>query len=134
MKKSLLFLSLLLFASCEEMTDTDFSMASPSLVIDSYLYSSKGKQIIELSTSSRSHESEILKFTETKIYVTDTSNNVFKFIEEKNLISNTRRFTCNNFTAEAGETYTLTIIYNGQTFIVSEKTLNEPSIIQIIDF
>ena len=134
MKKLLLF-SILLFVSCEEVLDADLSSTTPGQAIEASINWIKGAsvniQTIKLLTPTGCYESEILKFTGAKVYVTDSSKNVFKFIEKTNLISNTRRFTCNNFFPAIGETYALTIIYNGQTYKASEKVLVEPSIIQI---
>jgi hypothetical protein len=135
MKKSLLFLLILLFVSCKEVINKNLSTNSSKLVIEASFGWIKGAsgnlQTIKMLKSYGYYESEILKFTGAKVYLTDTSMNVFKFIEETNLISNTRRFTCNNFIPSIGETYVLTIIYNGQTYTASEKLLVESSIIQV---
>lgn len=135
MKKLLLFLSIILFASCEEVVNVDLSTAAPRLVIEASINWKKGTsgnvQTIKLSTTTGYYQNEIPKVTGATVFVTNSSNTVFNFIEETSPNTSTGKYTCNNFSPVIDETYFLTILYNGQTYTASEKLLATPSITDV---
>ncbi len=135
MKNLILFFSLLLLVSCEDVIDVDLDTEAPRLVIDANINWEKGTsgnvQTINLSTSTGFYNNEIPKVTGATVFVTNTSNTTFTFSEEMNPIASTGRYTCNNFIPIIGETYYLTVIYNGQSYSANEKLLATPEIIDI---
>lgn len=121
----------MLFVSCEEVIDVDLSTAPPRLVIDASINWQKGtsgnQQIISLTTTTGYFQNEIPKVSGASVFVTNSTNTVFNF-EELKTGSPTGKYICNNFEPVIGETYILTVIYNGQTYKASEKLLPTPSI------
>ncbi|WP_445737601.1 DUF4249 domain-containing protein [Mariniflexile sp.] len=134
MKKLLLLLSIIFLNSCEEVIDVDLTTSASRLVIDASINWEKGTsgniQTIRISTTTGYYQTEIPKVTGATVYVTNSFNNVFVF-NELNTGVNTGKYVCTNFIPEIGETYTLTIIYNGKTYTASEKLLDTPSITDV---
>lgn len=135
MKNILFILSLILFTSCEEVIDVDLKTAEPRLVIDANINWEKGTagnvQSIKLSTTTGYFEDNTPKVSGATVFVTNSSNTVFYFIEEPNTNFNSGKYTCENFVPQLGETYKLTVIYNGETYLASEKLIPAPDIIDI---
>lgn len=135
MKRLLLFLSIILFASCEEVVNVDLPTATPRLVIEASINWQKGTsgnmQTIKLSTTTGYYENAIPKVAGATVFITNTANTIFSFIEETSPNSITGKYTCNNFHPTIRETYILTILYKGQTYMASEKLLPTPSITDV---
>lgn len=113
------FLSIF-FTSCEEVVDVDLDTAPPKLVIEAALNWQKGKtgnqQMIKLTTTTGYFENVIPTVSGATIRVKNSKNEQFNFIE----IPKTGRYVCTNFKPEINETYTLTVISNGQTYTATE--------------
>lgn len=134
MKKLLLFLSLITLISCEEVVDVDLSTAPPRLVVDATISWDKETtgniQTIKLTTTTGYYQSEIPKVAGATVNVSNTQGEVFNF-NDLDTGFNTGLYVCSNFIPEIGETYTLTILYNGQTYTAIEKLLPTPSIVEV---
>ena len=116
---SLLFLSLFL-NSCEEVVDVDLKTEKPRLVVNASINWYKGtdgsQQKIKLSTSTDFYSETVPPVTGATVFITNSTNTVFDFIE----VPNTGDYVCTNFIAQLNETYTLTVISNGQTYTATE--------------
>jgi hypothetical protein len=123
MKKTtiiLLVLFSIFFSACEDVIQVDLNTASPKLVIEASMYWIKGttgnSQLIKLSTTTDYFSNTIPKVSGATISIKNSSNTVFDFIE-----STTKgNYICTNFKPVLNETYTLTVISNGQTYTASE--------------
>lgn len=106
--------------SCQDVVDIPLNTAHPKLVIDASLQWQKGttgnNQEIRLSTTTDFYTNVIPTVSDATVYVTNSSNVVFNFIETPN----TGIYTCTNFVPIIDETYTLTVISNGQSYTASE--------------
>jgi len=118
-----------LFSSCEKVIDVELTGEPPRLVIDAALTWVKGtdgkNQSIILSTTSNYFDSEVPKVSGATVYVNNTANAKFDFIEESTAKG---KYTCANFNPVIGETYTLTVINNGETYKGHEKLVSSTKI------
>ncbi|MDK2770895.1 MAG: DUF4249 domain-containing protein [Flavobacterium sp.] len=114
--------------SCEDVIDVDLSTGKPKLVIDASLKWQKGtagnEQTIILSTTAGFYEENVPAATGATVFVTNGNNDVFNFIE----IPNTGEYFCDNFVPEIYQNYTLTVIYNGETYTATETLIAVPPI------
>lgn len=116
------FLLLLIctFSSCEEVVDLKLDTAAPRLVVEASIIWIKGSsgnaQKIKLTTTTGYYDTEIPIVSGAIVTVTNSENTVFNFVE----IPDTGEYACTNFVPEIGETYTLTIKHNGETYSGSE--------------
>lgn len=130
----LIFLVLTVFTliSCEDVVDVDLATAEPKLVIDASLKWQKGttgnEQTILLSTTAGFYENEVPTVSGATVLVTNENNDVFTFTE----IPNTGEYFCANFVPEIDQTYTLTVIYNGETYTATETLKEVPEITSVI--
>lgn len=122
MKINYLLLCLFLLTGCEKVIDIDLPAEPSRLVVDanlSYIKGSDGKnQSIFLSTTTDYFDKDIPKVSGAIVYVNNSSNAKFEFIEET---TQKGKYTCANFVPVMGENYTLTIVYNGETYKAQEK-------------
>lgn len=113
---------LILLTSCEKVIDVDLKNESPRLVVDAaltYIKGTDGKnQSLVLSTTTGFFDREIPKVSGATVYVTNSANRRFNFVEESNIKG---KYTCTDFVALIGDTYTLTIVYKGETYKAVEK-------------
>ncbi|WP_026904524.1 DUF4249 domain-containing protein [Pedobacter glucosidilyticus] len=123
MRKKISILAVLipvLFNSCEEVVNIKLDTQSPKLVVDAALVWIKGtdgkNQTIKLSSTTGYYQQEIPKVTQATVYMVNSANVRFDFLEELDLNKPTGRYTCTNFIPVIGETYTLTILYKGETY------------------
>jgi hypothetical protein len=123
MKKIQLFLVIsiaFLFNSCEDVVEVDLNTAPPKLVIEASIKWQKGtfgnQQEIRLTATTDYYSNEIPKVSGATIYIKNSSNAVFNFIETPN----TGEYICANFNPKINEIYTLTVISNGQTYTATE--------------
>jgi hypothetical protein len=118
-----------LFSSCQKVIDVKLAGEPQRLVIDAALTWVKGTdgktQSVTLSTTSDYFDSEIPKVSGATVYVNNTANTKFDFIEES---AQKGKYTCNNFNPVVGETYTLTVINKGETYKGQEKLIASTSI------
>lgn len=123
MKKITFLLTILLslfFASCEDVIDLDLDTANPKLVVEASINWQKGttgnEQIIKLTTTTGYYDETVPTVLGATVYITDSSNNRFDFIE----IPNSGNYACTNFIPVINEQYNLTIIANGATYNATE--------------
>lgn len=113
------FLSLF-FTNCEEVVDVELSTAPPKLVIEAAINWEKGttgsQQSIKLTTTTGYFESIVPVVSGATIFIKNSTNQQFNFTE----VLKTGRYTCTNFKPSINETYTLTVISNGNTYTATE--------------
>lgn len=125
----ILILSGFLFGSCQKVIDVKLAAEPPRLVVDAALIWVKGTngktQSITLSTTSGYFSSEIPKVSGATVFVNNSANTKFDFIEES---TQKGKYTCKSFSPVIGETYTLTVITNGETYKGNEKLIASTTI------
>ena len=116
-----------LFWSCEDVVDVDLDTSTPKLVIDATIKWQKGTpgnlQMIKLSTTSSFYQSQINAASNAIVTIT-ASATTYNFIET----AGTGEYICTNFNPVLNQNYTLTVIYQGQTYISSDKLYETPTI------
>jgi len=131
--KALIVTMGLFLTSCEDVIEVDLDTAPPKLVIDAsidWIKNTAGnEQKITLSTTTGYYNEEIPSVSGASVVVANSAKKAFPFVE----IPNTGEYICSNFEPVVGETYTLTIILNGQTYTASETLINAPDIQDQID-
>lgn len=127
----LLFL-LLTFSSCEKVIDVDLNTGEPRLVIEAsinwYAETAGNEQKIKLSTTTDYFSENIPRVSNAVVFITNSSNQVFDFTEDPNELGT---YKCTNFIPAVNETYTLTVIHDGETYTATEKLLNTPVITEV---
>lgn len=117
---SLIIISCFFLFSCEEVIPLDLNSAEPKLVIEAALTWKKGSvgsaQKIKLSTTTSYYSTTPIPAKGAIVIVQNSTNQTFNFID----ISNTGEYRCSNFIPVIGETYRLTIRYNGNTYNAQE--------------
>lgn len=131
MSKLYIYLMILLsviFTGCEEAVDIDTDTAPPKLVVDASIAWQKGtagnEQMIKLTTTANYENTNPPRVSGATVSVKNSANTVFNFTETPN----TGEYVCTDFVPEVGETYTLTILYNGQTYTATESLKTTPPI------
>jgi len=130
---AIIFLVLIsfIFTSCEDVIDVDLETGAPRLVIDASIQWEKGtagnNQKIKLSTSTGYFSTEIPTVSGATVYIKNSSDFTFDFLETPG----TGEYVCNTFIPVIGETYTLTVISNGQTITAVETLRQGPAIDKI---
>ena len=121
MKKFIYISALLLLFNCEEVVDINLPETEPKLVIDASLNWFDGttgnEQDIKLTLSAPFFDTEIPPANNAIVSVTDQNNNTFIFTED----GDTGIYKTTNFIPEINQEYTLTIQYNGDTYVGSEQ-------------
>jgi hypothetical protein len=116
-----IIITLLFFVSCEDVVNVDLNTAAPRLVVDASIDWQKGTdgsvQKIILSTSTDYYSNVIPKVSGATVFIKNSNNTSYIFNE----VPNTGEYQCVNFEPIIGETYTLTVIYNGATYTATEK-------------
>jgi hypothetical protein len=133
MKKILFRLSIVLLTitSCEKVIDVDLSTSEPRLVIEASIQWLNGtpgnEQFVKLSTTTDYFSNQIPPVTDAIVYITNSSNEAFNFVQD----TEEGIYKCQNFNPVVNETYTLTVIYEGETYTSTEKLLNTPTVTRI---
>ncbi len=133
MKKIYFSLLIVLFSfiSCEKVIDVDLTTSEPRLVIEASIQWFNGtsgqEQIVKLSTTTDYFSSEIPPVTDAVVYITNSANEVFNFTQD----AEPGTYHCSNFNPVLNENYTLTVIYEGETYTSTEKLLNTPTVTHI---
>jgi len=130
----LLAVTALLFTGChEDVIKVDLDTAEPRLVIDAsidWIKNTAGNgQKIKLSTTTGYYNDKFPTVSGASVSVTNTAKTVFNFIE----IPGTGEYTCINFEPVIGETYTLEITLNGETYTAVETLVGTPIIEDTIE-
>lgn len=135
MKKIHLFfciITVILFSGCEDVIDVDLNTAPPKLVIEATINWYKGttgkEQKIKLTTTSDYYGNMIPKVSGATVFIKNSSNLTFNFTENPN----SGEYFCTNFIPVINETYTLTVISNGQTYTATETMKPVPAITKIV--
>ena len=135
MKKITLYLILIIavfLASCEDVVEIDLDKAPPKLVIEAAINWKKGtagnQQKIKLSTTSGFYSTEIPTVSGAIVSIKNSTNVVFSFSE----IANTGEYSCATFAPAINETYTLTVISNGNTYTATETLKSVARITKIV--
>ncbi|AWH86144.1 DUF4249 domain-containing protein [Flavobacterium album] len=127
-KYILLLITITLLASCEHVVDVDLDTAPPRLVVDASINWEKdtdgSQQTIRLTTTAPYYQNEVPPASGATVFITNTSGNVFNFIEDPG----TGNYNCIDFVPQIGETYVLTINYQGQTYTATDKLYATPDI------
>jgi len=123
----------LLFTACEEVVDVDLDTAPPRLVVDANIDWIKGtdgsQQTIRLTTTGGYYENTVPPVSGAIVTVTDNNTNtVFEFIEE----AGTGFYKCTNFIPVLGDSYTLTVLHEGQTYTATDTLYTTPDITRIV--
>lgn len=123
-KLAVLLAVFITFISCDDKIDVDLSEATPRLVIEASLDWEKGtvgnNQSIKLSTSTP-YFNTTLNTSVIGANVRVTNNNssaVYNFADE-----NDGTYTINNFVPVLNDSYTLEVIYNGETYTATENLI-----------
>ncbi|TXD83018.1 DUF4249 domain-containing protein [Subsaximicrobium wynnwilliamsii] len=123
MKKYIAILLTLLFVSCEDVIDVDLNEAAPKLVIDAsidwYKDSMGLDQQIKLTLLTPFFNPEIAPATGAVVSITKDNNESFEFLEE----GESGIYTNNTFITELNATYTLSILYDGDTYFATETLM-----------
>lgn len=126
-----LILVTLFFISCEDVVNVDLNTIAPRLVIDAAINWEKGtdgsSQKIILSTTTDFYSNVIPKVSGATVAVKSTENLNYTFTE----IPNTGEYVCNNFKPILGETYTLTVIFKGETYTATETMQSVSPILSV---
>lgn len=116
------------FLSCEDVIDVDLKTAPPKLVVEASINWQKGtsgtQQFIKLSTTTGYFEEEIPAVSGAKVYIENSSNEIFDFVEN----GSDGLYVCNNFKPQLNEKYKLHIAYLEETFVAEETMLAVPDI------
>ena len=121
MKKFVSIIFILIYlTSCEDVIDLNLNRSEPRLVIDASINWLKGttgdKQQIKLTLTAPYFDATVPPANGAQIVVFDTKNTAFEFIEE----NNSGIYINNNFIPELNKSYTLQIIYEGETYTATE--------------
>jgi hypothetical protein len=127
-----LVISSFFFTSCEEVIQVDTITAPPRLAVEAAINWQKGSegniQTIKLSSTAGYFESKIPVVSGAIVYIKNSSNTVFNFIENPK----TGIYTCSDFIPVLNETYTLTIKTNGQTYTATETMRSVAPITKLV--
>lgn len=129
---TLLIITPFVLNSCEEVVNVDVTTAPPRLAVEAAINWQKGStgnaQKIKLTSTTGYFQTVIPPVSGAVVFVKNSSNTVFNFKETKQ----TGIYTCSDFIPELNETYTLTIITSGQTYIATEKMYSVASITKLV--
>jgi hypothetical protein len=130
--KKLTYISLLLvsfiFSSCEKVIDVSLENGEPRLVVEAsinwFADTDGSEQSIKLSTTTDYFSNTIPPVSGATVFITNSTAQVFTFLEEET----PGTYKCHDFVPVVNETYTLTVIRDGETYTSTEKLLNTPII------
>ncbi|OUS01700.1 hypothetical protein A9Q86_07575 [Flavobacteriales bacterium 33_180_T64] len=131
-KPFLFFALTLLIISCEDVIDVDVPTAAPRLVVEASLDWEKGtignNQIIKLSTSTPYFDTTINNSViGASVRVTNLDTNAeYIFVDQNN-----GTYTISNFAPIVNNSYTLEVIYNGETYTANETLKSVPEITRV---
>jgi hypothetical protein len=125
---TILLLIGIMLASCETPIGLDLQEGTPKLVVDASINWQKGtpgnEQMIKLTTTGNYFAYQVPVVSGATVSVQNTSGTTFDFLETPG----TGEYVCDTFIPAIGETYTLTVLYNGQTLTASETMIAVPPI------
>ena len=127
--KHITFVLIVMFTSCTDVIEVDVPEAPPRLVIEASLDWEKSRfgniQVIKLSQSTPFFDANSLSpVTGASVKVTNDTNNVEFIFEDQN----DGTYTILTFVPIIDQSYTLEVIYNGETYIAQETLTSVPDI------
>lgn len=129
-RQLILAISGLLFMQCEKVIDLDLDTLPARLVVDASIDWEMGTagstQTIKLTTTTGYYASEVPVVNGATVVIT-MGTKTFTFAE----VPGTGQYVCTDFEPVTGETYTLTISYNGQNYTAWETLVPTPELIRI---
>lgn len=109
--------------SCEDVIELDLESTEPRLVIDAsinwYKNTNSNFQFIKLSLSAPFFEDNVPPAIGAQVYVTDSFNNRFDFIEDED----TGIYRNDTFITSIGRTYNLNILYKNEIYTATEQLI-----------
>ncbi|MEH6536776.1 MAG: DUF4249 domain-containing protein [Psychroserpens sp.] len=113
-------LSSLIFISCTDVIDVDVPEAVSRLVIEASIDWEKGtignNQTVKLSTSTPFFDQEFDPALGASVIITnDNDGSQFMFVDQNN-----GSYTTSNFIPQMGQSYTLEVVYEGETYTATE--------------
>ncbi|OXA87273.1 DUF4249 domain-containing protein [Flavobacterium hercynium] len=115
-----LLLTPILFTNCTEPIDLELDNDTPKLVVDAFIDWKKGTsgeiQVINLTRTSAFYDKEIHAVSGATVFIKNSLNEQFDFFETEKK----GKYLCTSFKPATDETYTLTVINNGQTYVGTE--------------
>jgi len=124
----LLIVMVLSLVSCEDVVDVDLDSAKPKLVIEASILWKKGtdgsQQKIKLTKSSDYFSNIAPPVVTGAIVSISSSTSTFNFSYN----SGSEDYNCYNFAPVIGETYVLTVIADGETYLATETLQEVPEI------
>ncbi|WP_033960882.1 DUF4249 domain-containing protein [Psychroserpens jangbogonensis] len=113
-------LASIIFTSCTDVIDVDVPEAESRLVIEASIDWEKGTsgsdQTIKLSKSTPYFEQQSVPATGASVKVTNANDGTFFIFDDQN----NGAYTTNSFIPELNQSYTLEIIYIGETYTATE--------------
>ena len=82
------------------------------------------EQTIKLSTTNEYYENTIPAVTGAIVFITDSNSIQYDFNED----IGTGNYICTNFNPVLNDTYVLTVIHDGQTYLATENLIPSPTI------
>lgn len=123
-----MIIAILTLSSCEDVVDIDLNTAAPKLVIDASIKWQKGtvgnEQTIKLTTTTGFYETVLPTVTGAVVFITDSNAIQYDFNED----IGTGNYICTNFNPVLNETYVLTVIHDGETYLATENLIPAPTI------
>ena len=118
----------LTLVSCEETVDIDVPEGAPRLVIEADILWEKGtvgnEQNIKLSLSTPFFDTTPVPVTDAIITLTKNDDqSSISFIHQNDGI-----YTTSNFVPQIGQTYTLEVVHDNETYIATESMITVPEI------
>jgi len=121
MKKICYILVLLSIFSCEDVINVELNNAQSKLVIDASIDWFKGtsgnEQDIKLTLTAPFFDAEVPPATGATVFINNSEGTQFNFIED----GQTGIYRTTEFIPEIDETYALTVIYEGETYVGQES-------------
>jgi len=116
--------------SCEEVVGVQTGTMEPKLVVDASINWIKGTtgkyQIISLSTTTDYYNEQVPPASGASVQVSASNGQIFVFKEDEAISGN---YLSEDFVPLLYETYTLTVVYNNETFTASETLYPSPELL-----
>ncbi len=120
---TLFLLIIVSFTSCVEWFDPEIDSFDDVLVVEGLLTDKEEKHLVKLSKSSPySNQQEYNAVESAQVYVTDQFGNDYLFYEEEAGFY----YSDNDFHAQKGVSYTLTVEYDDNVYVSNEQVLSNP--------
>tara|TARA_B100000809_G_scaffold90011_1_gene88517 strand:- start:3106 stop:3933 length:828 start_codon:yes stop_codon:yes gene_type:complete len=124
MKYIYLAITIFLFTACEDVIDLPLQEGPKRLVIDANINVNKSdiapfKQQIRLTQTAGFYDTTIPSANGATVIIENSSNDPFEFSE----IGTSGIYEIDDFNPTINETYTLTVVYNGETFTAEETMM-----------